>query len=89
MDDLQFYVLFNGVTVISGRREVDNERLFAMDHRLHENLNTWIKELQFVMPMKNWRSMVYFVCSDSNTAIDYLYRCHPDVILPGTKHTSL
>ena len=27
MDDLRFYVLFNSVSVISGRWEVDNERL--------------------------------------------------------------
>ena len=30
MDDLRFYVLFNSVLVISGRWEVDNERLCAM-----------------------------------------------------------
>ena len=34
MDDLQFYVLFNSITVISGRWEVDNERLCAMELRL-------------------------------------------------------
>ena len=27
MDDLQFYVLFNSISVISGRRVDDNERL--------------------------------------------------------------
>ena len=31
MDDLLFYVLFNSVSVISGRWEVDNERLCAME----------------------------------------------------------
>ena len=31
MDDLHFYVLFNSVSVISGQREVDNERLCAME----------------------------------------------------------
>ena len=34
MDDLRFYVIFNSVSVISGRREVDNERLCAMELRL-------------------------------------------------------
>ena len=33
MDDLRFYVLFNSVTVISGRPEVDNERLCVMELR--------------------------------------------------------
>ena len=31
MDDLQFYVLFNSLSVISGQWEVDNERLCAME----------------------------------------------------------
>ena len=35
MDDLRFYVLFNSVSVISGRWEVDNERLCGMELRLH------------------------------------------------------
>ena len=30
-DDLRFYDLFNSLSVISRRREVDNERLCAMD----------------------------------------------------------
>ena len=34
IDDLQFYVLFNNVSVISGRWEVDNERLCAMELHL-------------------------------------------------------
>ena len=34
MDDLRFYVLFNSVSVISGRWEVDNERLYAIELRL-------------------------------------------------------
>ena len=34
MDDLRFYVLFKCISVISGRREVDNERLCAMEPRL-------------------------------------------------------
>ena len=29
MDDLQFYVLFNSFSVVSGQWEVDNERLCA------------------------------------------------------------
>ena len=31
MDDMRFYVLFNSISVISGRWEVDNERLCAME----------------------------------------------------------
>ena len=34
MDDLRFYVLFNGISVISGRCLDDNERLCAMELRL-------------------------------------------------------
>ena len=33
-DDLRLNTLFNSVSVISGRWEVDNERLFAMELRL-------------------------------------------------------
>ena len=32
MDDLQFYVLFNSISVISGRLTGDNKRLYAMEH---------------------------------------------------------
>ena len=31
MDDLQFYVLFNNISVISGRCKDDNEKLCAME----------------------------------------------------------
>ena len=31
MDDLPFYILFNSVSVISGRWADDNERLYAME----------------------------------------------------------
>ena len=34
IDDLRFYVLFNSISVISGRWEVDNEWLCAMELRL-------------------------------------------------------
>ena len=34
MDDLQFYVLFNSISVISGRWDIDNERLCATEPRL-------------------------------------------------------
>ena len=34
MDDLRFYVLFNSISVISGRWEVDNERLCGKELRL-------------------------------------------------------
>ena len=33
MDDLRFYVLFNSVSVISGRCSDDDERLCAMELR--------------------------------------------------------
>ena len=34
MDDLQFYVFFNSISVISGWCMGDNERLYAMEPRL-------------------------------------------------------
>ena len=34
MDDFQFYVLFNSISVISGQWADDNERLCAMEPRL-------------------------------------------------------
>ena len=34
MNDLRFYVLFNSISVISGRCLDDNERLCAMELRL-------------------------------------------------------
>ena len=34
MDDLRFYVLFNSISVISGRWADDNDRLCAMELRL-------------------------------------------------------
>ena len=34
IDDLRFYVLFNSISVISGRCKVDNEKFCAMEHRL-------------------------------------------------------
>ena len=34
MDDLQFYVLFNSISVVSGRCLDDNERLCAMELHL-------------------------------------------------------
>ena len=34
MDDLQFYVLFNSISVLSGQWDVDNERRCAMEHCL-------------------------------------------------------
>ena len=34
MDDLRFYVLFNSISVISGRLKVDNERIYAIEPRL-------------------------------------------------------
>ena len=34
LNDLRFYVLFNSISVISERGEVDNERLCAMESRI-------------------------------------------------------
>ena len=34
MDDLRFYILFNSISVISGRWTDDNERLCTMESRL-------------------------------------------------------
>ena len=34
MDDLQFYILFNSISVISRRLADDNERLCAIESRL-------------------------------------------------------
>ena len=34
MDDLRYYVLFNGISVVSERCTFDKERLCAMEHRL-------------------------------------------------------
>ena len=31
MDDLQFYIIFNSISVLSGRWLADNERLCAME----------------------------------------------------------
>ena len=31
MDDLQFFVLFNSISIKSGRSADDNERLYAME----------------------------------------------------------
>ena len=35
MDALQFYVFFNSISVTSGRKKCDNERLCAMEPTLH------------------------------------------------------
>ena len=40
MNDLRFYILFNSVSVISGRWEVDNERLCAME------LHLWLRRFR-------------------------------------------
>ena len=34
MDDLQFYILVNSISVISGQWADDNERLYAMEPHL-------------------------------------------------------
>ena len=41
MDDLRLYVLFNWVLVISGRWEVDIEKLCAMELRLRFQDGIW------------------------------------------------
>ena len=35
MDDLQFYVFFNHISVVPGWEEGDNERLYTMESHLH------------------------------------------------------
>ena len=44
-DDERFNVLFNSVSVISGRREGENERLNALEHRLRLGapVAQWVK----------------------------------------------
>ena len=34
MDNMRFYIIFNSISVISGRWANDNERQCAMEHRL-------------------------------------------------------
>ena len=45
LDDERFNVLFNSVSVISGRRECENERLNALEHRLRLGapVAQWVK----------------------------------------------
>ena len=45
LDDEQFNILFNSVSVISGRREGKNERLNALEHhlRLGASVAQWVK----------------------------------------------
>ena len=59
MDDMRFYVLFNSISVISGRWKVDNGRLCAMKLRLPELLNghdIWQNLQRGIIPLKyRWR----------------------------------
>ena len=57
MDDMRFYVLFNSISVISGRWKVDNERLCAMKLRVIERTRYHDKNLQRgIIPLKyRWR----------------------------------
>ena len=41
-DDLRFYVLFNSISVITGRWADDNKRLCAMEPSLWQNLESCI-----------------------------------------------
>ena len=45
LDDERFNVLFNSVTVISGQREGENEKVNALEHRLRLGapLAQWVK----------------------------------------------
>ena len=43
MDDLIFYVLFNSISVISGRCMDDNERLCAMERFTFEKISPRVK----------------------------------------------
>ena len=40
MDDMQFYVLFNSISVISGLQKVDNESLCAVE------LHLWLRRFR-------------------------------------------
>ena len=72
MDDLWFYVLFNSISVISGRCLDDNERLCAMELRLRlrrfhlewgsNSVRTFCRITWFLQMEVNMR---YFACSFS------------------------
>ena len=48
MDDLRFYVLFNSISVISGRWAGYNERLCAMEPRLRLEKSSSQAELELM-----------------------------------------
>ena len=48
MDVLRFYVLFNSISVISGRWADDNERLCAMEPRID-----WLDDMPFNVPFNS------------------------------------
>ena len=54
IDDLQFYVLFNIISVISERWKVDNERLCAMELCLRDRF--FVVALLFYVHGKHLRS---------------------------------
>ena len=47
---VRFYVFFNSISVISGRWEVDNERLCAVELRL------WLRGFRLQRPLDQWAS---------------------------------
>ena len=66
MDDLRLYVLFNSISVISGWRKVDNERLCAMELRLR--LRRFCTRAEFEKDVIFvYRSAEYFTVAGSAT----------------------
>ena len=67
IDDIQFYVLFNSISDISGRWKVDNERLCAMEQRsfTYDSMNiqlyihTIIRKALFRFDWKKVQTPVY------------------------------
>ena len=53
MNDLRFYVVFSSVSVISGRWDVDNERLSGMETILRSGQNRLFKNKNANMIFKN------------------------------------
>ena len=59
MDDMRFYVLFNSISVISGRCLDDNERLCAMEPK------GWMDDMRFYV-LFNSISVISGRCLDDN-----------------------
>ena len=59
MDDLRFYVLFNSISVISGRWADDNERLCAMEPRFL--FRAEIEKIDFLEML-----LIFYLCRGMN-----------------------